>query len=97
MSLKSNLEKLVEMKSEVAPLIKAIRDLEKETKLALMEMSADEISKISVSGLDITPRDGYVKTTWDSKSLEELGAIIPEVLECKKVSEVKPTIAYKFL
>ena len=85
---------LVAMKQELSPAIAKMVKLEKELKAELME-SGD--TPPIVEGLTVTMKAGYSRAGWDSKALEELALIIPEVLECKKPTAVKATVAFKFL
>ena len=43
-----------------------------------------------------TFRKAYVRKSWDTKKLEGMGVLIPEIMECQNVSEVNATVIMKF-
>lgn len=94
---KSDLEKLVAMKAELLPAINAMKELEKKVKESLLLMPKDHAESLKVDGVDITYRSAHARSGWDSKKLEEIGGIIPEVLEAKKETAVKENFSFKFL
>ena len=93
MTLQEKLERLRDMKIEIAGPLAAIKELESQVKSEILDTG--ELP--NVSGLDVSIRKGYERTSWDAKGLKGFAKAVPEILDFAKVSTVKPSVVIKVL
>lgn len=92
-TLEMKLEKLRDMKTEMAGPLAAIKELEKQIKGEILETG--ELP--NVSGLDVSIRKGYERVSWDSKGLQGFAKAVPEIMDFAKKSVTKPSVVIKVL
>ena len=74
-----------------------IRDLEaplKKIRSSLSEMM-EPGEKVETPYTLVQMRKGYMRTSWETKSLEGFAVDHPEILQWRKVKEVAPSLAIK--
>ena len=69
----------------------ALDDLEKQIK----EEVVFEEQSVSGFGVKATFRSGYTRVSWKKDKLEGLALAFPAILECKKETEVRPSVSVK--
>lgn len=92
-TLEMKLEKLRDMKTEMAGPLAAIAELEKQIKAEILETG--ELP--NVSGLDVSIRKGYERVSWDGKGLKGYAVAYPEIWDFAKKSITKPSVVIKVL
>lgn len=90
--IEADLIELRELKAELAPMLDMIARREKKIKDALLELG----EKPEVDGVKVSFRSGYVRSSWNNKSLRGYAAAHPEIMEFVKESEVSPSVALSF-
>ena len=89
--LESMLNELVAMKAEAAPMLDAIKTLEKQ----IRQHVSDTGEVAEVDGAVVSIRNGYTRTSWDGKALNGFAAAHPEILEFKTEKQIGPSVAIK--
>jgi imidazole glycerol phosphate synthase subunit HisF len=90
-SLEVMLTDLVAMKTEAAPMLDAIKQLEKRIKQHVMDTG--EVAE--VDSAKVTIRNGYTRVSWDGKALSGFAAAHPEILEFRKEKDIGPSAVIK--
>lgn len=93
MSIKDKIQAYKDIHLELAPLIEQMKSLEKEIKAEVLETGQIP----DVNGVKIQIRKGYVRSSWDNKSLRGYAAAHPEILEFVKETEVKASVSMKVM
>lgn len=86
------LERLRDMKAEIAPMLNEIAQLEKEVKSDILDTG--EIPEVDCVTVKI--RNGYSRQSWDSKALQGYAAAHPEIMQFCSESSVAPSVALTF-
>ena len=76
MNVSEKLEKLRDMKAEIAPMIDEIAALEKEVKSDILDTG--EVPE--VDGVAVKIRNGYTRQAWDGKALMGYAVSNPEIM-----------------
>jgi hypothetical protein len=91
MNLELALEMYAEMKAELAPALETLKALEKDIKAYVLETG--EVAE--GGGLYISIRKGYARPSWDTRKLAGYAVAHPEILEFRKMTDVKPSAVIK--
>ena len=92
MNVSEKLEKLRDMKAEIAPMIDEIAALEKEVKSDILDTG--EVPE--VDGVAVKIRNGYTRQAWDGKALMGYAVSNPEIMQFCKESNVGPSVALSY-
>jgi hypothetical protein len=80
-----------DMSQELAPMLKELKDLENAIKGHVKETGETG----NVDGVTVKIRNGYERSTWDSKALKGYAVAHPEIAEFCKITVVGPSVSIK--
>ena len=90
--LADKLERIRDMKAEIAPMLDEIERLEKQVKYEILETG--ELPQ--VDGVTVKIRNGYVRSSWDDKGLRGYAVLRPEIMQFLKETTTNPTVALSY-
>lgn len=80
-----------DLKVELTPALDHMKALEKRIKAELLATG----EKPDVDGVTVSYRNGYVRTSWDSKALAGYAAAHPEIERFRTEREIGPSVSIK--
>ena len=90
-TLNELLEQYRDMKTELAPAIARLSELEKEIKAHVRETG----ETATIEGASVKIRKGSTRTSWDSKGLNGYAVAYPEIEEFKTVKQSADVVTIK--
>ena len=90
-TLEEMLEQYRDMTQELQPALDHLKTLKKRIQEHVLETG--QIAE--VEGAKVSIRNGYTRTSWDSKALAGYAAIRPEILQFKTEREIGPAAVVK--
>ena len=91
MTLEQMLEKYRDIKTELAFPLEQLASLEKQIKAHVRETG----ETAEVDGAKVTVRPGYKRVSWDTKALEGVVAVYPELAKLRKEKQTNPIVSIK--
>jgi hypothetical protein len=89
--IEDKIQKYRGMYFELKPLLEQMKKLEKEIKSEIL--GTGKVPE--VKGVVIQIRKGYLRSSWNDKSLRGYAAANPEILEFVKETQVKPSVSIR--
>ena len=80
-----------DMKNDLQPMMAELKNMEKFIKEHVMETG----EVVEIDGASVSIRNGYTRTSWDSRALSGYAAAHPEIQQFCKQSEIKPSAVIK--